>query len=609
MGLGKVNVQGGGSGGEASAIPYDNSTSGLNAENVQDAITELALAGHLIDTVPSPVASLPYNGGSQQPTWSGYDSGKLEIGGDVSGTNVGEYTATFTPKTGYAWSDGTTAAKSVNWYITVAKLTVPAQSGTLTYTGSSQTPSWDSNYDSAKMTLGGTTSGTNATSYNATFDLIDKTNYQWSDGTTTSKSVTWRIGKATPTVTAPTAKSGLKYNGSAQTLINAGSTTGGTLQYSKDNITFGTALPSATDVGSYTIYYKVVGNDNYNSVATASIQASIAQGIGSLSLNKSSLTLDVSSLTGTITATGTGTITAESSNTNIATVAVNGSTITVTGVAKGNATITVHCAGNTNYSAPADKTCSVTVDLPSSTLADNTPAQIKAVAAAGNGSSYWSVGDKIGIKVNGSFGGLSYNDTVYAFIIGFNHNQSVEGKGIDFQFGKTSGGTDIAWVQSYGSTGTGFCMNTSNTNSGGWSSSYMRSTICAAFLNALPSAWQSVIASATKYSDNTGGGNDTASYVTSTSDKIWLLSEFEVQGSRSYANSAEKNKQQQYAYYANGNSKIKYQHTSTGSACDWWLRSVHATDTTTFCCVNTAGSAYFNGAYYSIGFAPGFKVA
>ena len=45
---------------------------------------------------------------------------------------------------------------------------VPAQSGTLTYNGNSQTPSW-SNYNSAQLTLGGTTSGTNATSYNATF--------------------------------------------------------------------------------------------------------------------------------------------------------------------------------------------------------------------------------------------------------------------------------------------------------------------------------------------------------------------------------------------------------------------------------------------------------
>ena len=71
--------------------------------------------------------------------------------------------------------------------------TVPSQRGTLTYTGSAQSPQWN-NYDSSKMTLGGVTSGTNAGSYNATF--TPTANYRWSDGTTTAKNVSWTIGKA-----------------------------------------------------------------------------------------------------------------------------------------------------------------------------------------------------------------------------------------------------------------------------------------------------------------------------------------------------------------------------------------------------------------------------
>ena len=71
--------------------------------------------------------------------------------------------------------------------------TVPSQRGTLTYTGSAQSPQWN-NYDSSKMTLGGVTSGTNAGSYNATF--TPTANYRWSDGTTTVKKVSWTIGKA-----------------------------------------------------------------------------------------------------------------------------------------------------------------------------------------------------------------------------------------------------------------------------------------------------------------------------------------------------------------------------------------------------------------------------
>ena len=118
-----------------------------------------------------------------------------------------------------------------------------------------------------------------------------------------------------------------------------------------------------------------------------------------------------------------------------------------------------------------------------------------------------------------------------------------------------------------------------------------------------------MIVACTKYSDNRGGGSNTASYVTATQDKIWLLSEFEVHGSRSYANSAEQNYQKQYDYYKNGNSKVKYKHNATGLACIWWLRSVNATISNGFCYVYTDGSAGSYSAYWSYGFAPGFKVA
>ena len=336
----------------------------------------------------------------------------------------------------------------------------------------------------------------------------------------------------------------------------------------------------------------------------------IGKAAGSLTLAKSSVTLNISSLTESVAVTraGDGVISATSSNTATARVEVSGTSVKITGLKAGTAKITVKVAAGTNHTAPSDKTINVTVSLPDTSLANNTPDIIAAAAKSGQAANYWSVGDKVGIAVNGSFGGLSYNNTVYAFILGFNHNSSVEGgNSIHFQSGKTAAGVDIAFVNSYGSTSTGFCMNTSNTNSGGWNNSYMRKTICPAFLAALPTAWQNIIAACTKYSDNTGGGSNTASYVTATSDKIWLLSEMEVQGTRSYANSAEANYQKQYDYYRNGNSKVKYQHTATTSACSWWLRSVNASNTNNFCNVNTDGSANNNNAYNSNGFAPGFK--
>lgn len=503
-------------------------TAASNAQKAaNDALKAVTKLTSVINSVPTQAGILTYTGAAQSPSWNGYDTEKLTIGGTTSGTNAGSYVATFTPKEGYEWADGTKTAKSVTWTISKASLSVPAQSGMLTYTGSAQSPQW-SNYDSNKLTIGGTSTATNAGSYAATF--TPKANYQWSDGSTSAKSVTWAIGKAA----------------------------------------------------------------------------------GSLTLAKSSVTLNISSLTESVAVTraGDGVISATSSNTATARVEVSGTSVKITGLKAGTAKITVKVAAGTNHTAPSDKTINVTVSLPDTSLANNTPDIIAAAAKSGQAANYWSVGDKVGIAVNGSFGGLSYNNTVYAFILGFNHNSSVEGgNSIHFQFGKTAAGVDIAFVNSYGSTSTGFCMNTSNTNSGGWNNSYMRKTICPAFLAALPTAWQNIIAACTKYSDNTGGGSNTASYVTATSDKIWLLSEMEVQGTRSYANSAEANYQKQYDYYRNGNSKVKYQHTATTSACFWWLRSVYASSANYFCSVYLDGSANYDGAYASYGFGPGFKVA
>ena len=49
--------------------------------------------------------------------------------------------------------------------------------------------------------------------------------------------------------------------------------------------------------------------------------------------------------------------------------------------------------------------------------------------------------------------------------------------------------------------------------------------------------------------------------------------------------------------------------SSDGHACNWWLRSVNASNAYIFCYVYTDGSANYYHAYLSYGFAPGFKVA
>ena len=70
-----------------------------------------------IPYVPFQNGTLTYNGRSQSPTWIGYNSNKMTISGTTKATEVGNYTAIFTPKGCYTWSDGTTDSRRVSWSI------------------------------------------------------------------------------------------------------------------------------------------------------------------------------------------------------------------------------------------------------------------------------------------------------------------------------------------------------------------------------------------------------------------------------------------------------------------------------------------------------------
>ncbi len=88
----------------------------------------------------------------------------------------------------------------------------------------------------------------------------------------------FRIDKATPVFTAPTAKTGLAYTGSAIELINAGSVTkGGEMQYNLNGAAYSTAIPTATDAGQYEVHYKILGNDNYNECSASTVGGSKIQ--------------------------------------------------------------------------------------------------------------------------------------------------------------------------------------------------------------------------------------------------------------------------------------------------------------------------------------------
>ena len=90
--------------------------------------------------------------------------------------------------------------------------------------------------------------------------------------------VTIKVNKATPTFTAPTAQENLTYTGQEQALITAGMTDHGTMQYSlTENGTYSPDIPTGTDAGAYTVWYRVIGDANHNDTAPASVAVRIGQ--------------------------------------------------------------------------------------------------------------------------------------------------------------------------------------------------------------------------------------------------------------------------------------------------------------------------------------------
>lgn len=417
----------------------------------------------------------------------------------------------------------------------------------------------------------------------------------------------------------PTQSGTLTYNGASQSPTLSG--------YDATKMTL-SGTQSATNAGSYTMQASLK-DDKYEwpdgTTTAKTVNWSIDKKAGSFTKDKTSIQITTNKKSDTITITreGTGAISASSNDTQVATTSVSGNVVTVTGVKSGNCVITINVAADTNHTAPESQTVNVHVRLISNTLNENTWADIKSVSDAGTGATYWNVGDYKNIRIHGAVQGMSLNGTMRAFILGFNHNSGKEGSNrIHFQIGKTTSGTDIAFCDSnYPNTGSsqGFRMNLSNTNSGGWNGSYGRNTLLGnsgtpteppanSFMAALSLDLRAVMKPVTKYTDNTGGGSNSSGAVTATTDYLFFLAEFEVQGARSYANQCEQNYQAQYDYYKAGNSKVKYRHDATGTAVYHWCRSANYGNSVTFCYVYTDGTANFNLAYLSIGLAPGFCV-
>ena len=304
----------------------------------------------------------------------------------------------------------------------------------------------------------------------------------------------------------------------------------------------GTWSVSATLNGQTSNTQSVSVKDSYAVSLTffsATITVTVDSG-ASVELKKGGVTVQTKTSTGTVvftvTETGAYTVTATK----------NGQTTS------GSVNVV---SGTTSYA--------VALSFLKDNFADNDWASIIAACHSGSVPSTWVVGNSKTMTINGA----SYQ----VDIIGKNHDTY------------TAGGKAPLTFQLHDCYADTKAMNSSNTNSGGWTSCAMRSTHLPAILALMPTEAKNGIREVNKL---TSAGSQ-SSTINTTADKLFLLSEVEVFGSTRYSAAGEGT---QYDYYKAGNSKVKNQN---GSAASWWERSPYANYSTRFCLVNGNGGANY----------------
>lgn len=329
---------------------------------------DVTVARQTIAAVPAQSGTLTYdgttntNGSEQTPDWnSAYDTEKMTLAVTAQ-ANAGTYQAYFTPTANYRWADGGTEAKPTDWTIRKKQTPKVEASGSTshTYDGSGFLPTW-SNYGEGYITIGGTTAAqTDASSYSTTFTPMS--NFEWTTGDSETVAIDWTIAKA---VRAVPAQSGtLTYNGSERTP---------SWNSAYDSAIMSVAVTPQTNAGTYNAVFSLLDPDNYEwtggSTADQTATWKINQATGTLTVSKTSITLNTSTTSTTFTIGGNydGTLSVSSSNTAVATVELNAAktvaTVKSVNNTTGSATITVKCTAGTNYTAPSNKTVNVTAQF------------------------------------------------------------------------------------------------------------------------------------------------------------------------------------------------------------------------------------------------------
>lgn len=268
-------------------------------------------------------------------------------------------------------------------------------------------------------------------------------------------------------------------------------------------------------------------------------------------------------------------------------------------------------------------------------LDDNSWSAISKASLAGIAASLWSVGDAKAVEVSGTVQRLTLHDTLWVYILGFNHNAAVEGSGIQFGcfLSAQSGGVELCLVDDcYGTENQGAGYESMNffpsmDNPLPWYQSRMRLEVLGSsdvpeaqataatvtspapgtLMAALPAELRAVMRPFSKYSDN-GGPPMASGNVTATVEYLPLPSEWEVLGNIFYSNQTEWLRGEQYEFYKLGLSDQRHRADDRQTPVHFWTRSASGSQAGyAVCCLDNTKSSQLPGTN-SLGIAPVFKV-
>ena len=341
-------------------------------------------------------------------------------------------TITYTASSYEGFYDGSGHTIGVN-------VTKPTSGATITYSTSS-----NGTYSSTKPTV------TNATTTPVTiYFKISAANY---NTITDSRTVTInKTNSVSPTLT----KYSGTYDGQSHTIGVSGGN-GGTIKYSTDQKTWSTTIPKRTDVGTTTVYVKVVGDGNHTDSSVTSATIKIDQKKDVINISSVSTKYTGKPITASATAESKTTITYTYYNGTTC----SGTALSTAPVNVGDYSVKATSAGNTNYKS--NSACA-TIKISNT----NNPTMVTAVTGLKYGSTsnllttsnvqgtiYYSVGTELtssNYKTSGSTniptasGKNAGTYKIYYYVDGTGTNyQSTKGGPVNVTIGKAAGSISYA---------------------------------------------------------------------------------------------------------------------------------------------------------------------